>query len=150
VGVSATLDPARRPDCRGRTFQDPGGWGLLRFDGGLVATFDAADYARIPATIALNGSKGRAITGAGDVTLEFWNSRTDHWPTPAGPESSMDRAMAEIVAWLDGKGVFPDSAEDSVRTLETIMACHASHRRDSAWVPLPLAGLDRNIELRSG
>lgn len=148
--VSATLDPARRPDCRGGAFQDPGGWGLLRFEGGLVATFDAADFARIPATIALNGAKGRAVAGAGDVTLEYWNGRTDHWPSPAGPESSMDRAMAEIVAWLGGEAAFPDIAEDSVRTLETIIACHASHRRDSAWVPLPLAGVDRDIELRSG
>ena len=148
--VSATLDPARRPDCRGGEFQDPGGWGLLRLEGGLVALFDASDYGKIPAAIALNGTRGRAVTGAGDVLLEFWNGRTEHWPSPRGPESSMDRAMAEIVAWLDGTAVFPDAAEDSIHTLETIIACHASHRRNGAWISLPLSGADREIEVRSG
>ncbi|MDA1055619.1 MAG: hypothetical protein O3C40_34930 [Planctomycetota bacterium] len=34
--------------------------------------------------------------------------------------------------------------------LETIVACHASHRRNATWTSLPLAGVDRDIELRSG
>jgi predicted dehydrogenase len=148
--VSATLDSARRPDCRGDRFQDPGGWGLLRLEGGLIATFDAADYARIPAAIVMNGTKGRALAGANDVTLEFWNGRTDLWPSPNRQESSMDRAMAEIVAWLDGEALFPEAPRDSLHTLETIIACHASHRRNSEWTLLPLFGADRDIELHSG
>ena len=147
--VSASLDPSRRPDCRGASFQDPGGWGLLRYEGGLVGTFDAPDYSRVPATIALNGSLGRAVIGGG-VALEFWNGRCDEWTPPAGPETSMDRAMAEIVAWLDGVAEFPDSPENSLHTLETIVACHASHRRQAAWTSLPLAGADRELVVQSG
>lgn len=148
--VSATLDSSRRPDCRGAQFQDCGGWGLLRFEGGLIGGFDAADYSRLPATIALNGALGRAIAGASGVKLEYWDGRSEEWPNPAGRETSMDRAMAEIVAWLDGAAEFADPAENSLHTLETIIACHASHRRQSAWTSLPLAGADREIEVRSG
>lgn len=148
--VSAALDLSQRPDCRGAAFQDPGGWGMLRYEGGLTGVFDAGDYSRAPATITLNGVDGRAIAGAGGVTLEFWNGRREAWPGPNGPKTSMDRAMAEIVAWLDGAGEFPDPAENSLHTLETIVGCHASHRRHSAWTKLPLAGENRQIELRSG
>src|SRR5262249_33920167 len=41
--VSGTLDRTGRPDCRGPAFHDPGGWGLLRLEGGLMVTVDAAD-----------------------------------------------------------------------------------------------------------
>lgn len=150
AAVSATLDLAGRPDCRGAEFRDPGGWGLLRFAGGLVATFDAGDYGKLPAAIMVNGALGRAIICAGAVELEFWSGRTEHWSCPPGPETSMDRAMAEIVSWLDGDATFPDPPENSRLTLETIVACHASHQRNAAWTTLPLAGTDREIEVRSG
>ena len=147
--VSAALDLSRRPDCRGAAFQDPGGWGLLRYEGGLVGVFDAADYSRVPATIALNGSLGRAVVGGGGVALEFWDGRSESWSNPASAETSMDRALAEIVAWLEG-AEFTDRPENSLETLETIVACHASHRRQAAWTSLPLAGADRELEVQSG
>jgi len=150
AAVSATLDLSRRLDCRGPQFHDPGGWGLLRLAGGLIATVDAADFGTVPASITLNGTLGRAVTGGGDVRVEFWDGRTERWPAPAGNVSSMDRAMAQIVAWLDGAAPFPDTPDDSVHTLETIVACHASHQRNAAWTSLPLAGADRDIEVRSG
>jgi predicted dehydrogenase len=148
--VSATLDLSGRPDCRGPLFHDPGGWGLLRFERGLIATFDAGDYGKQPAAITINGTSGRAVMGAGSVELEFWNGRNECWPSTPGPETSMDRAMAEIVAWLDQEAAFPDAPENSRQTLETIVACHASHQRHAAWTSLPLAGADREIEVHSG
>ncbi len=67
--VSATLDLTGRPDCRGAAFHDPGGWGLLRFEGGLITTFDAADHGKLPATITINGTdRSRAIAEAGNIT----------------------------------------------------------------------------------
>ena len=63
--------------------------------------------------------------------------------------SSMDRAVGEIVGWLDGEP-FPYDATEAVRTLEGILAFHASHQHNAAWVPLPLAGDDRNLVLHSG
>lgn len=151
-GVAATLDPAGRPDCRGPSFRDPGGWGLLRFAGGLITTFDAGDYSRVPARLVFNGTLGRALVEAGTVSLEDWDGGREIWSPPTSGETSMDRAMVEIVAWLDqdGAGAFPDSPENSLETLETIVACHASHRRSGAWVALPLSGSDRQIEVQSG
>ena len=53
--VSATLDLAGKPDCRGPEFRDPGGWGIIKLEGGIMVTVDAGDYATVPGQIILNG-----------------------------------------------------------------------------------------------
>ena len=148
--VSATLDLSARPDCRGPAFQDPGGYGVLRLEGDLPATFDARDYATIPASITIHGQDASATIGAGGVTVDHRNGTRDQWPPAERTESSMDVAMREIVDWLDGTSDFPDSPQNSLHTLEAIVACHASHERRAAWVELPLEGDDRNRIVHSG
>jgi len=148
--VSGTLDLTGRPDCRGPAFRDPGGWGLLRLEGGLMVTVDAADEAKVPARIVLNSTRGRAIAGGDDVTLEFWDGRHEHWPSLRQQATSMDRAVAEIVAWLDGDRPFSYPAQEAVHVLETIIAFHASDARHGVWTKLPLAREDRTREVQSG
>jgi UDP-N-acetylglucosamine 3-dehydrogenase len=147
--VSATLDSSGRPDCRGPDFKDPGGWGLLRFEGGLMATLDAADHGAMPARLVLNGTQARAVTGGEDVTLERWNGENEIWPSRRHERTSMDRAVAEIVSALDGSAEFPYPAEEAVNAPQIVVACHVSHARNAAWVELPLAGRDREIEVRA-
>jgi len=148
--VSAILDKAGRPDCRGDDLRDPGGWGLLRFAGGLIATVDAADYSTAPLMLAINGTKGRAITGRAEVDITYSDGRTDHWPSAVAERSSMHLAVDEIVAHLDGTAPFSYPAEESMHVFESIVAAHASDRKDGAWVDLPLEGDDRAIEVLSG
>ncbi len=146
--VSATLDLAGKPDCRGAQFSDPGGWGIMRLEGGLMAVVDATDYGRQPPLTALNGSQGRALITGLDIKLEYWDGRSEHWPT-SQEGSSMDRAVGDIVDWLDG-APFPYDAEEAVHTLEAIVAFHASHARQAAWTELPLQGGDRELVVNSG
>ena len=73
-----------------------------------------------------------------------------NWPDPNREISGMDRAVAEIVEALDGKNPFPYSGIEGLRTLEAIVAFHASHARNAAWTELPLAGADRDILVNSG
>ena len=149
LAVSGHLDLSGKPDCRGAEFRDPGGWGMLKMDDGLIVTVDAADFGTLPLLIAVNGTKGRAVAVRDEMTLEFSDGKTDHWPKDCG-ESGMDRAVAEIVAFLDDGTPVSAPGEDAAQTLEVIMAFHASHARNAAWVELPLAGADREIEVRSG
>ena len=151
IAVAGTLDPAGRPDCRGTQFHDPGGWGMLRLEDGLIATLDAADNARVPAAITLNGTLGRAVTAGDDVTVEYVDGRKEHWPSLRAQATSMDRAVGEIVASLDDAAVaFPYSAFGALRTLEAITGLHLSHDRNSGWVTLPLSEADRAREVNSG
>ena len=146
--VSGALDLSGRPDCRGPQFHDYGGWGLLRLDGGLIATVDAADHSRLPFQIALNGTEGRALTAGDEVTIEYWDGRQEHLPTQLGQTSSMDRAVAGMIEWLDRGTPFPYMAADAAAVLEAIAAFHISHDRNGAWVELPLQGADRDREVR--
>ena len=59
-------------------------------------------------------------------------------------------AVREMVAWLDGGAPLEYAPEEAVHVLEAIVAFHASHAKNSAWVELPLEGDDREIEVRSG
>jgi hypothetical protein len=148
--VSGHLDLAGKPDCRGEAFTDPGGWGMLRLSGGLICTVDAADYATVPPIICLNGKEGRARLSAKEVSLDYSDGRSEHWPVDSDGFSSMDRAAGEIVEWLDSGDGFPYDAAEAVRTLEAIVGFHASYARNAAWTELPLAGADRDIEVHSG
>lgn len=148
--VSATLDLTGRSDCRGSEFRDPGGWALLRFDNGLIGHVHAPDNPTGPAEVAIQGTLGRIRIGGGDTSIEFWNGQRETLPPPSESTTSMDIAVREIVAWLDDRAPLSCSAEDSLRTLEIILACHASHARNAAWVELPLTGADRDREVQSG
>ena len=148
--VSGTLDLAGKPDCRGSDFQDPGGWGLMRLEGGLITTVDASDYARVPMFIALNGTEGRASTGGDEVKIEYWDGRQDNWSSPRARATSMDVAVGEIVQWLDDGTTFPYPAIEAVHTLEAIAGFHVSHGRSGSWVSLPLEGEDRELVVRTG
>ena len=147
--VATVLDLAGRADCRGSEFHDPGGTGLLRLEGGLMATVDARDFARVPLQITVNGTLGRAVTGRKDVAIEYWDGRREEWPAPDPAQSSMDHAVAEIVAWLESSTALPYDVEEAAQTLEAIVACHASHARHGSWIDLPLKGPDRDIEIQT-
>ena len=148
--VSATLDLAGKPDCRGAAFRDPGGWGIIRLEGGIMVAVDAGDYAKVPGRIILNGTEGRAISDGSSITLECWDGRQEHWHSATDGVSGMDRAVSEIVAWLDGGTAFPYPASEAVDTLEAIVGFHASHARNAAWTKLPLSASDREREVLSG
>ncbi|MSS71854.1 MAG: Gfo/Idh/MocA family oxidoreductase [Candidatus Latescibacteria bacterium] len=150
--VSATLDLSGRPDCRGPEFHDPGGWGVLRTEGGLRMLVNAPDYGAGPPQFVLNGTKGRAMAGGAGMELEWWEGRRESWPSSRDAGTSMDRAVGEIVAWMDADGQkpFPCSPVEALRTLEVIVGFHISHDRNAAWTELPLAGADREREVIAG
>ena len=139
--VSATLDLAGKPDARGPQFADPGGWGTMRFRGRADG-----DGRRDGTTVwrrgdvRVNGDEGRALVGSNDVRVEYWDGRTEHFTNDDQDGNGMDVAVREIVGWLDGESDFPYDPAETVQVLEAIAAFHASHRRNAAWVELPLTG----------
>jgi predicted dehydrogenase len=148
--VSGTLDLSEKADCRGAEFSDPGGWGVMRLSGGLMATVDAANHGNGPIQTIIYGQNARAIVGRDTISIEFLDGRIEKWPCLFKNTTSMDLAVSEIAEWLDDNKPFPYSAVDSVRTLESIIAFHVSDKRRSCWVDLPLTGYDRNCEVQSG
>ena len=155
AAVSGTLDLSDHPDCRGGDFDDPGGWGLIRLENGCMVTVDAANRAKCPMTIEIQGTEGTACVNGREVTAAIGN-KTELWPDETGNRSSMDTAVDEIVDWLDNRAAgapvsaFSYDPSEAVRTLEIITAFHVSHARSSAWADLPLKNMDRDLVIRSG
>lgn len=150
TAVSGTLDLSGRPDCRGADFRDPGGCGVLRLGDNLLVTVDAADHSRVPARITLNGTQGAYCISGTEVYFTSWDGRRELVPSRRGAGSSMDRAVEEIVNDLDQRRSPNATAESARRTLEAIVAFHASHARNGAWTSLPLSDGDRQIVVHSG
>ena len=151
TSVSATLDLAGRPDCRGPEFRDPGGWALLRLQNATVVHLHAPDYSNSPAEITLHGTRGRASLADGLAKIAKWGTEPEVLSrVPAGSGTSMDQAVREIVGWLDDATPPCCSATASLHALEVILACHASHARRGAWTDLPLSGADRQLEVHAG
>lgn len=150
TAVSATLDPAGKPDCRGPEFADPGGWGVFRMEEGLHVTVSAADYAVGPARLTVEGTRGQLVVQGANLELQWWDGRREPLSRPREAGTSMDTAVAEIVNWLDQGGEFPCDPQDAVAALEVILGFHASHARNAAWTELPLRGADRQLRVVSG
>lgn len=148
--VSGFLDLAGKPDCRGPEFTDPGGWGMIRFEGGLLGLVDASDYGFVDGSLSLVGTKGRALVGRSGVKVMLKGGSQEEWSDTESETSGMDRAVAEMVENLDGEAPFPYDVVEAVRTLEVIVGFHASHARGGAWVQLPLEGREREITVNSG
>ena len=140
--VSGTLDLAGKPDCRGPAFQDPGGWGVMRLEGGLMTTVDAADYARIPMAIGFNGTEGRATTGGEEVRIEYWDGRNEEWPSPRAQSHLHGRGRRRDRGLAGGGRPLPLSGRGSGRD-------PGSHRRLPP-LPRPLGRLGGAAPARRG
>ena len=117
-----------------------------------MCVVDAADYGATPFRLRFHGTLGWAECQGRDVHVHLADGQQMIWPAEddTGGASSMDRAVVEIVDWLDGAGRFDYDPAEAVRTLAAILAFHASDQHNAAWVSLPLSGSDRDLVLNSG
>jgi predicted dehydrogenase len=150
VAVSATLDLAEKADCRGPEFHDPGGWGVMRMEGGLPIVINATNHAVGPAEIIIEGTDARAYTGGDVVIIRTFSGEEETLPGRRAEATSMDRTLAEIVEWLDSPGTFSTPAEESLKTFEAMIGFHISHHNNAAWIELPIAGEDREYRIVAG
>jgi predicted dehydrogenase len=148
--VSGTLDPLVPPDCRGARFHDPGGWGVIEFEGGLRAFINAPSAAALPLAVRVTGSHGQLTIRGKLATIETWqgNSRTIEIP-PDG-STSLDRAVEELVRCLESGGSPSCTGEDGLAALEIIIGFHVSSGLNGQWVPLPIRGADRQMTVMIG
>ena len=131
----ATLDLAGKPGCRTQISRSR--WvGYHKIGGRHHGHVVQGTNATVPGQIILNGAEGRAISDGSSITLEYWDGRQEHWDSASDGVSGMDRAVSEIVEWLDGGTEFPYPASEAVDTLEAIVGFHASNTHNAAWTEL--------------
>jgi predicted dehydrogenase len=152
VAVSGTLDRSGTPDCRGAEYRDPGGWGVVTFASGVHAHIEAAETLPpgVGVDIRVVGSRGELVLGDGGCCFAPWSGERQELAGPAPDVVTMGLAVDEIVACLETGAAPTSSGEDGRAALEVIVGFHASDRRQGQWVSLPLAGADRDLEVRIG
>lgn len=148
TAVSGLIDESPIRDCRGPNFHDPGGWGVFQMEGGLKGVLNAPNQAKGPPEVVIEGTLGRAVTGRNAVNLEWFDGRLQVWPAGERMVTSMDRALSEIIAWLDEKQDVSVSAAAALRTFETIAGLHVSHAAGGSWVELPLSDSARELRVK--
>jgi predicted dehydrogenase len=159
----AWLDRTGTPNPRGAAFVDPGGFGVLVFDGGQRGFVEASEDTGVQYLFSLVGEYGRIIVDElnGEWTIRARTRATRSLPfTRYGaetervefePSESYDlvaltrRAILELA----GDGPVRCTPDDGRRSLEMVVAFHESDAAGHVPIALPLGGaaLTRNIPI---
>lgn len=150
LAVSGTLDPVLHPDCRGSQYHDPGGWGAISFSNGVRVFVDAPQTAKLPLLVRVVGSLGELTLVMGKAGIKLWSGEERILPAPEVSVNSLELAVQDIVNCLTSGGEPAGTGEDGLAALEIIIGFHVSDRLRGQWVPLPLKGEDRDIEVLIG
>lgn len=150
LAVSGTLDSTVPRDCRGDQFHDPGGWGVIEFEGGVRAFVNAPATQRLPFLARVTGSEGQLSLRGTEAVIEPWKGSPRTLAIPADGSNSLARAVAELVQCLSNGGVPSCTGEDGLAALEIIIGFHVSHRRHSQWTVLPNDGDARTLNIPIG
>jgi hypothetical protein len=150
VAVSGALDPFVPPDCRGREFHDPGGWGIVRFDNGVRAHVEASPGVKLPFGFRIVGDLGWIDVHAESADVHMWTGPARTITSPPDRLSSLAIAVDEIAAYLSGGPEVCATDEGARQALEVIMGFHVSSKLSGRWVSLPLAGDHRDLEVKMG
>ena len=148
--VSGTLDPVLYSDCRGPQYRDPAGWGILAFCTGAKAFINAPQAAKLPLMVRVVGSLGQVTLRSDNAWIELWAGSERVLSTPKDRPASLDLAVRNIVQCLTGSGQPASTGEDGLAALEIIIGFHVSDRLQGQWVPLPISGADRELEVLIG
>jgi hypothetical protein len=100
--------------------------------------------------VRLSGSRGEAAVRDNEARFTLWTGETETVPAPAERSSSLDLAVADIVECLLSGRPPASTGEDGLAALEMIIGFHASYREQGRWIPLPLRGADRELNVAIG
>lgn len=162
--VVGWLDKTATANPRGAQFIDPAGYGFIYFSDGLRFTVDTSEETGVQYLFTIVGQYGRIII---DELNASWIIRTRESedrelpltrygaPMPVVPfasEGEFDiveltgRAQAELLAGGD----ISCTGEDGKKSLEMVVAFHASEAAGNAPVALPLTGADLERDVPIG
>jgi predicted dehydrogenase len=150
------LDRTGTPNPRGNQFSDPGGYGIITLENGARFFIDTMEDTGVQYTLQIVGTFGRIII---DELNDVWSIRARDTSARAIPLTRYGTAMGEVPfvsdAQFDIVGLTAEAqrelmagqdirttGRDGYRSLEMVMAFHASDARGNIPVDFPLEGDD--------
>ena len=164
VSVTGWIDRTGTPNPRGASFADPGGLGIVLFDGGQRGFFDASEDTGVQYIFTLVGEYGRIVI---DELNNQWTIRARTPDTRSAGFARYISAMCEVpfapverydlvaltrraITELAGNDPVSCAGTDGRRSLELVVAVHESDAVGHAPVTLPLRGAALAHEIRIG
>lgn len=150
--VSASIDRTGTPNPRGAQFKDPAGYGVIHFKGGARGFVDTSEDTGIQYQYLLAGEYGRVLIDElndlwevrarkpEDRALPFTRYGTDMPSVPFKnpvPFDIVDLTRRAIENLMSDRPVL-STGEDGLKSLELVLAFHASDEKSGARVALPL------------
>lgn len=153
VEIVGDIDTTGTPSVRGPEYQDPGGYGMVRYENGARGFLDTSEDTGVPYTFHIVTTHGRVFI---DELFNRWHiaARTaadqtarplTAYLTPLHDRSfeqtqgydPVEMTSFSMAAALEDR---PEArnARDAVTVMEMIMAMHVSGRQGRRPVPLPL------------
>jgi predicted dehydrogenase len=129
---------------------DPGGWGVIELENGVLITVDARPGLTHVCEIEAIGTRGKLVLSRAGLVPQLWLG-TDG--DPAGwtqhpfsrnypVRSPMLNALDNMIGSLEGRDSLLCSGEEGRAAFEAISAIHLSHRSGRRPVRVPLAARD--------
>jgi len=158
------LDRTGTPNPRGAQFSDPGGYGIIQMKNGTRFFIDGSEDTGVQYSFQLVGTYGRIIIdelnnqwyirtrqeALRDIPLTRYGTDMEHVPFESeGPFDIVEltgRALAELSAGqpISSQGI------DGLKSLEMVIALHASDKAGNQKVSFPLSGEDARINVEIG
>ncbi|MDD1659596.1 MAG: Gfo/Idh/MocA family oxidoreductase [Methanomicrobiales archaeon] len=150
------LDRTGTPNPRGRQFVDPGGYGIITLENGARFFVDTMEDTGVQYTFQVVGTFGRIAI---DELNDEWRIRARDASARALPLTRYGTGMGEIPFASDARFDIVDltanaqrelvagkaissTGREGYRSLEMVIALHASDARGNVPVKFPLAGED--------
>ena len=147
--VLGALDFIVPPDRRGPDYHDPGGWGVVMFEGGVKVFVNAAHDVKAPFGLRVVGEKGELTVDA-TARVRPWDGEARVIASGSDGPRTFAAAVADIVECLRSGARPASTGEDGRDALEAIIGFHVSNRESGRWVSLPLDDVERDIEVKIG
>jgi predicted dehydrogenase len=149
--VSATLEEHSLGDYRGSFFHDPPGTAEVSYPGGLKVELDTRGQASGAGRLGLRVELERAELFIDDKESFLQIESGSGVETVVSDKSTFGYNWIEatLLSLIDpGTGFSPCTLEESLGSLEIVVAAHLSHERGGKNVSLPLSPDDKRKALR--
>lgn len=156
--VMSILDSKTAVNPRGNQFNDPGGYGLIKFSKDCRVFFDMKEDYSNPFFLEIMGSHGRILIDEKSNRWEVFTRSKENWNLPIKVRTklikipfkttkvNMITASKNAIEELVSKRKISCNGEDGFSSLEVSIAAHESHKNENKFVDLPLTKNQRKLK----
>lgn len=156
--VISIMDSKTSINPRGKQYNDPGGYGLIKFSKDCRVFFDMREDYSNPFFLEIMGSHGRILIDEKSNRWEIFSRSKENWNLPIKfrtklvkipfitKKVDMIEASKNALEELLSRRKISCTGEDGLISLEVSIAAHESHKNKNIFIDLPLNKKQRKTD----